>query len=71
MAVDVESGPAFRAGTPKLLFQGQYTTTGWDAAPDGKRFLMIKSRAVETTQDQVHVVMEWFEEVRRRVPAGK
>jgi len=70
MAVEVESGPAFRAGTPKLIFEGQYATTGWDAAPDGKRFLMIKSRAVETAQDQVHVVMEWFEEVRRRVPAG-
>src|SRR6185436_2626009 len=39
MAVAVEPGPAFRAGTPKMLFEGRYDF-GYDVAPDGKRFLV-------------------------------
>jgi serine/threonine-protein kinase len=71
MTVDVQTSPAFRAGTPKMLFQGNYGSS-YDVAPDGKRFLMIKPPvAVLTPTDQVTVVLNWFEELRRRVPAGK
>jgi Tol biopolymer transport system component len=41
MAVDVQSGSTFRAGTPRLLFEGDYVS--YDVSPDGRRFLMIKS----------------------------
>jgi serine/threonine protein kinase/Tol biopolymer transport system component len=71
MAVDVQTSPAFRAGTPKMLFQGNYVNS-YDVAPDGKRFLMIKPPATaQSPTDQVTVVLNWFEELRRRVPAGK
>jgi Tol biopolymer transport system component len=71
MAVDVQASPAFRAGTPKMLFQGNYANS-YDVAPDGKRFLMIKPPAGgQASTGQVTVVLNWFEELRRRVPAGK
>ncbi len=41
-------------------------------SPDGKRFLFIKAAGPETAagEQQLHFVVEWFEEVRRRVAAG-
>ncbi len=53
LAVDVETGPAFTHGNPRVLFRGTYlsgnilkvTSTPWDIGPDGKRFLMIKPPA--------------------------
>jgi hypothetical protein len=54
-----------------MLFQGNYAGS-YDVAPDGKRFLMIKPPAgAQAPTDQVTVVLNWFEELRRRVPAGK
>ena len=74
MAVEIDPGPAFRARTPKILFEGRYFTTfgSWDASADGKRFLMLKSGGgeQESAAGQVHIVFEWFEEIRRRVRAG-
>jgi serine/threonine protein kinase/WD40 repeat protein len=71
MAVDVQTSPAFRAGTPKMLFLGNYGNS-YDVAPDGKRFLMIKPPAgAQAPTDQVTVVLNWFEELRRRAPAEK
>jgi Tol biopolymer transport system component/predicted Ser/Thr protein kinase len=71
MAVDVQTSPAFRAGPPKMLFQGNYVNS-YDVARDGKRFLMIKPPgAAQSPTDQVTVVLNWFEELRRRVPAGE
>jgi serine/threonine-protein kinase len=71
MAVDVQTSPAFRAGTPKVLFQGTYAGS-YDVAPDGKRFLMIKPPAgAQAPTDQVTMVLNWFEELRRRVPVAK
>jgi serine/threonine-protein kinase len=73
MAVEIDPGPAFRARTPKVLFEGRYLPTvgSWDVSADGKRFLMIKGAGEqESGPGQVHVVFEWFEEIRRRVRAG-
>ena len=70
MAVDVQTAPAFRAGTPKVVFEGNYGH--YDAAPDGKKFLMITAPAVtQAPTDQMTVVLSWFEELRRRVPVEK
>jgi hypothetical protein len=42
-------------------------------SPDGQRFLMVKpSKASEAAAPtQINVVLNWFEELKRRVPAGK
>ena len=75
MSAAIEPGPTFRAGTPRMLFEGRYAVTypsggGYDVSPDGQRFLMIKSVQPEAASTQMHFVLEWFDEVRRRVQAG-
>jgi Tol biopolymer transport system component len=72
MEVEVQTSPTFRAGRPKMLFEGSYRS--YDVSPDGQRFLMTKPPAAQVapqTSDQVTIVFNWFEELRRRVPAGK
>jgi eukaryotic-like serine/threonine-protein kinase len=72
MAVEVQTGPTFRAGRPKVLFEGRYSS--YDVSADGQRFLMSKPSAAQQSppaSDQVTIVFNWFEEMRRRVPAGK
>ena len=72
MAVEIATQPTFRAGQPRLLFQGQYrgfpSETNYDVTSDGQRFLMIKDSAQATSVTQINVVLNWFEELKRRVP---
>ena len=69
MAVPVTPGSSFAAGAPRPLFEGQYDPW-WHTAPDGQRFLMI-GREQESGVNQLHFVLNWFDELRRRAPAGK
>ena len=74
MVVDVETKPTFRAGRPRTLFEGRflnYDVNAYDVAPDGARFLMIKPDPAESGPIHVKVVLNWFEEVKRRVPGAK
>jgi eukaryotic-like serine/threonine-protein kinase len=76
MAVDVTTQPAFSAGKPKMLFEGPYvqdstTASYYDVSADGQRFLMIKPVEQAQAATQIVVVQNWFEELKRRVPAGK
>jgi len=81
MAVPVESNETFNIGQPVELFKGNYYSSGalfynrWDIHPDGKRFLMIK-RVVHTKSEsnvdasiKINVVLNWFEELKKLVPA--
>jgi serine/threonine-protein kinase len=73
MAVDVKLEPSFSAGIPKMLFEGPYVRTpgtfpNYDVSPDGQRFLMLKSAEQESAPTQIHVVLNWFDELKRRVP---
>jgi len=69
MGVDVETGAAFRLGTPKMLFDKPYQGS-YDVAPDGKRFLMFKNAASAQGQPaEQRVVVNWFEELRQGAPA--
>ncbi len=72
MVVVVTTQPNFSAGSPKALFEGQFFTggdgnTSYDVAPDGQRFVMIK-QSEEQQVGQIHVVLNWFEELNRLVP---
>jgi serine/threonine-protein kinase len=74
MLVDVETKPTFRAGRPRTLFKESFFATKWSTygvAPDGSRFLMIKPDPAESGPAHVNVVLNWFEEVKRRVPGAK
>jgi Tol biopolymer transport system component len=75
MSVDIATQPAFAAGKPRMLFEGQYVPTPltgpyYDVSPDGQRFLMLKPAEREQAPTQINVVLNWFEELKRRVPAG-
>jgi Tol biopolymer transport system component len=66
MAVNVETGAAFRAGVPRMLFEK--ASSDYDVAPDGKRFLMLKPSAAAAESSDLHVILNWFDDLRRRVP---
>jgi serine/threonine-protein kinase len=77
IAVEVTTQPGFSAGKPKVLFEGQYVPTpssfpNYDVSPDGQRFLMLKpSEQAQAAPTQINVVLNWFEELKQKVPTGK
>jgi serine/threonine protein kinase/Tol biopolymer transport system component len=77
MAVDIATQPSFVAGKPRVLFEGPYLPTpatiqNYDVSPDGQRFLMLKSgEQAQTELAQINVVLNWFEELKQKVPTGK
>jgi serine/threonine-protein kinase len=79
MAVTVAAQPAFSAGKPTVLFEGDYevsefpqTGVAYDVSADGGRFLMVKpvGDRTPTAPVQLNIVLNWFEELRRRVPVN-
>jgi eukaryotic-like serine/threonine-protein kinase len=73
MSVAITSLNPFRAEPPRLLFEKGYRNDGpvrgWDATRDGKRFLALKGNSpAVTAATQLHVVLNWTEELERRVP---
>jgi serine/threonine-protein kinase len=77
MAVEITMQPGFSVGKPKVLFEGKYlptpiTFSNYDVSPDGRHFLMLKPSDQEAAAStQINVVLNWFEELKRRVPTGK
>ena len=83
-SVAVQYDP-FRIGIPQTLFRGQYwygvagpsgaLGRAWDADPSGDRFLMITVPGTGAPsgdgggQAPISVVLNWFEELKDRVPA--
>lgn len=73
MSVPVETQPAFKAGTPRALFQtaGFLGVGNYDVAPDGQHFLMIKQEEALTSIKELKVILNWFEDLKRLAPPGK
>jgi serine/threonine-protein kinase len=77
MVVEIATQPGFAAGTPRMLFAGLYEvapvpSADYDVSPDGQRFLMLKSAdQAEAAPTQINVVLNWFEELKQKVPTGK
>ena len=75
MVVEVIIQPNFSAGSSRILFEGQYAPmsmrrANYDVSPDGQRFLMVKEGGQDLEVSQINVVLNWFEELKRRVPTG-
>jgi len=77
MVVAVETDPVVKLGRPKSLFSGLYYVS--DLNPDGKRFLAIKppqptdeqssdEESTSLTPRKINIVVNWFEELKERVP---
>jgi len=75
MRVGVTGGASWAASAPTKLFEGRYGAAGfhsgrtYDVSPDGRGFLMIKGGAGDPkgTPASMVVVLNWFEELKRRV----
>jgi serine/threonine-protein kinase len=73
MVVAVSSeGSSFSADKPRKLFEAP-SLWSFDVAPDGQRFVMVKSAKDEKEADRTHLtfVFNWFEELKAKVPTPK
>ena len=80
MAVRGQAGPTFAAAAPQLVldasgYRARAASGGraFDVSADGERFLMIKPGSDVTdasTQSQIVIVENWFEELKRLVPVN-
>jgi len=43
----------------------------YDVSPGGQRFVMVKTAENTVTSSQINIVVNWFEELKRRVPNTK
>jgi Tol biopolymer transport system component/tRNA A-37 threonylcarbamoyl transferase component Bud32 len=74
MVVDVKTMPEFSASKPRRLFERAYERSdaywpNYDATADGKRLLMLRYIAPpHSAQRQINVVLNWFDELKQRVP---
>ena len=75
MVADVTYEPTFDVSPPRALFETDAAldpapTVGvpnYDVSPDGQEFVMVRTTAGRTSE-QVHVIVNWFEELNRLVP---
>ena len=73
---NVTSVAPFRIDTPRVLFENttfEYDNTGpirsWDVSPDGQRFLLLRfAPTTDRPVTSMHLVLNWTEELKRRVP---
>ena len=70
MAAAVTAAPARRdnpliVDKPRLLFQGSFEQV-YSMTPD-EQFVMIEIASDESAPTEVHVVLDWLEELRRRI----
>lgn len=73
-AVEVNLVRGFRAGEPRLLFEGPYPNVpgfDFDITPDGQHFLMLENNDFLTPSATLTVITNFLDELRRRVPRGR
>jgi serine/threonine-protein kinase len=78
-SVAITSLDPFRAEVPRVLFESkpnEYDSTGgvrgWDVSRDGQRFLLVRrEESKDKPVTQIQVVLNWAEELKRRVPAAR
>ena len=70
MVVSIQTGPTLKAEAPRLLFTYPEGSSAWyvsyDIAPDDQRFVFIQ----QGRPTHINIVLNWFEELKRLVPAG-
>ncbi len=77
LSVAISTDPEFRAGRPELLFTGTYRrevpasgSRSYDVATDG-RFILVRPSGTTDDAPKINVVVNWFEELKERLPAGR
>jgi serine/threonine-protein kinase len=67
MAAAVDGSSDFRVDRPRVLFDAAAYENTFGVSLDGKRFLMMPLIAPEAAPTQVHLVLNWLDELRQRV----
>ena len=70
LSVPVKTDPDFEAGIAQVVFEGPYINVAglsYNVTPDAQRFLLLK-RQDQPPATRIHVVANWFEELKRLVP---
>jgi Tol biopolymer transport system component len=70
-ATQVTLHPELSWEPPRLVFETDFIDTpgrSYDVTPDGQRLLVVK-RTQKPTRTTLHVVHNWFEELKRLVPS--
>ena len=68
MAVDIQTSPELAVGPPRELFEAPFPVfPEFDVSANGERFLMIQV-GDQAEGELIHIVQNWFEELRRLVP---
>ena len=71
MVVSISTEPQFTAGTPRVLFEGPYKNVGgvsYDVASGARRFLVLQPEHDDSEIRELHVVHNWFEKLKEKVP---
>lgn len=74
MVVDVQTGETFRASKPRLLFESRFPERSpgdparYAVTPDGERFIVTVPAEDASATFRIQVVVNWFDELRERVP---
>jgi len=77
MVVDVTTQSGFHAAKPTcssrdIIVADKGRQRNYDVTPDGQRFVMVKPSEQELAATQINVVLNWFEDQKRRAgPGGK
>jgi serine/threonine protein kinase len=72
MFVSISTEPEFEHGTPQVLFEGPYSNVSglsYDVTPDGQRFMVLKPQYDDSQVRELHVITNWFEELKRLAPS--
>jgi Tol biopolymer transport system component len=71
LAVSIKGGPRLQISTPQVVLESQHLlralARNYDVFPDGQSFLMVKTKHPAYTTE-LHVIFNWFEELKRLVP---
>ena len=76
MAVEIVTEPTFTSRKPRLLLKEQYDTlpiptAHYDVAADGRFITMERAGLSDgSARTQIHLVLNWFEELKRLVPTN-
>jgi len=72
MSVDVKTKPALAVGKPRVLFEGDFELSHHDYGllPDGRHFIMIQPVG-KVPPGELHVVVNWADELRTRLAAAR
>jgi hypothetical protein len=72
MSARVQTSPNFVSQQPELMFEGNFVNVygiEYDVFPDGAHFIMIQADEPKSPPAELNVIINWFEELKRQVPA--